>query len=191
MFGFFLKFSFLGVVHSKSLLNVSQYCFCFMFWFFGHKACGISAPRSGMEPSPPALEGEVLNIGPPRKSSVFGLGSLSHTNTHTRYASQSPALYSTAFEFMALTMPALIRSLLSSLLPPGAVSPEYHSREGEMERPGRNSREGGCVLRGAGSKRTENSWLAFLSSAKAVLSPIYVVRLESLGSGSNMSSAAH
>ena len=25
----------------KSLLNLLQSCFCFMFWFFGFKACGI------------------------------------------------------------------------------------------------------------------------------------------------------
>ena len=30
----------------------------FMFWVFGPKACGISAPRPGIEPLPPALEGE-------------------------------------------------------------------------------------------------------------------------------------
>ena len=28
----------------KSLLNLLQYCFCIMFWFFGRKACGILAP---------------------------------------------------------------------------------------------------------------------------------------------------
>ena len=27
----------------KSLLNLLQYCFCFMFCFFGHKACEILA----------------------------------------------------------------------------------------------------------------------------------------------------
>ena len=25
-------------------LNLLHYCFCFMFWFFGYKTCGISAP---------------------------------------------------------------------------------------------------------------------------------------------------
>ena len=30
-----------------------------MFWFFGRQACGILAPRPGIEPAPPALEGEV------------------------------------------------------------------------------------------------------------------------------------
>ena len=39
-----------------------------MFWLFGRKACRILAPWSGMKPIPPALEGEVLTIGPPEKS---------------------------------------------------------------------------------------------------------------------------
>ena len=52
----------------KSLLNLLQYCFCFVFWFFGREACGILAPQSGVEPAPPALEGEVLTTGLPGKS---------------------------------------------------------------------------------------------------------------------------
>ena len=28
----------------KSLLNLLPYCFCFMLWFFGAKACGVLAP---------------------------------------------------------------------------------------------------------------------------------------------------
>ena len=39
-----------------------------MFWFFGPEACGILAPWPGIEPAPPALEGEVLTTGPPGKS---------------------------------------------------------------------------------------------------------------------------
>ena len=42
-----------------------------MFWFFGHEACGILAPRPGIEPAPPALEGKVLTTGPPGKSLIF------------------------------------------------------------------------------------------------------------------------
>ena len=42
-----------------------------MFWFFGRKACGILAPRPGIEPAPPALEGEVLTTGLPGKSQTF------------------------------------------------------------------------------------------------------------------------
>ena len=33
--------------------------------FFGQEACGIFAPRPGVRPAPPALEGEVLTPGPP------------------------------------------------------------------------------------------------------------------------------
>ena len=40
----------------KSLLNLLQYCFCFMFWFFGHEACGILAPQfSSVAQSYPTL----------------------------------------------------------------------------------------------------------------------------------------
>ena len=44
----------------KSLLNFLHYYFCFMGWFFGHEACGILATPPGIEPTPPALEVEVL-----------------------------------------------------------------------------------------------------------------------------------
>jgi len=47
---------------------VTQYCFCFVFWFFGREACGISAPRPGIKPTDPALEGKVLATGHPGKS---------------------------------------------------------------------------------------------------------------------------
>ena len=43
----------------KSLQILLQYCFCFMFWFFGSKTCGISAPRPGMEAAPPVLENSL------------------------------------------------------------------------------------------------------------------------------------
>ena len=36
-----------------------------MFWFFGPEACGILAPRPGIEPTSSALEGDVLTSGPP------------------------------------------------------------------------------------------------------------------------------
>ena len=47
----------------KSLLNLLQYSFCFVFWFLGHEACGVLAPWPGIETSPPTLEGEVLATG--------------------------------------------------------------------------------------------------------------------------------
>ena len=66
-FFFFLRF-FWCRPFLKSSLNLLQ-C-CFMFWFFGPKACGILAPRPGIEPIPPALEGEVLTTGPPGNSLI-------------------------------------------------------------------------------------------------------------------------
>ena len=38
--------------HSKSLLNLLQYCLCFPFWFFGRKACGILVPDQGLNTHP-------------------------------------------------------------------------------------------------------------------------------------------
>ena len=35
-----------------------------MFWFFGHEACVILAPRPGIEPASLGLEGEHLTTGP-------------------------------------------------------------------------------------------------------------------------------
>ena len=49
----------------KSLLNLLQYCSCFMFWFFGCEACRILAPQPGIELAPPALECKVLTTGLP------------------------------------------------------------------------------------------------------------------------------
>ena len=34
-----------------------------MFWIFGRETCGILAPRPGIEPAAPALEGKVLTTG--------------------------------------------------------------------------------------------------------------------------------
>ena len=65
--GFFRLFVWCGPF-LKSLLNLLQYCFCFMFRFFGREERGILAPWPGIEPAPPALEGEVLTTGPPGKS---------------------------------------------------------------------------------------------------------------------------
>ena len=55
---FFFKDFFSCGLFLKSLLNLLQFCFCFMFCFFGCKTCRILAPQ--IEPSLPALEGEVL-----------------------------------------------------------------------------------------------------------------------------------
>ena len=64
---FFLKIFWCGPF-LKSLLNLSQFCFCFMFWLFDPEACGILVPQPGIYPTTPALEGDVLTTGPPGKS---------------------------------------------------------------------------------------------------------------------------
>ena len=67
-----LRFNFFKIVFmwpfKRSLLNLLQYCFCFMFCIFGCEACGILVPWSGIEAVVPALEGEVSTPGPPTKS---------------------------------------------------------------------------------------------------------------------------
>ena len=56
----------------KALLKLLQYCFCYLrFCFFGPEACGILAPQPRIEPTTPALEGEVLTTGPPGKSPII------------------------------------------------------------------------------------------------------------------------
>ena len=55
----------------KSLLNCLQYCFCSMLWFSGHKARGILVPWPGVEPTLPAMEGEVSTTGSPGMSFLF------------------------------------------------------------------------------------------------------------------------
>ena len=65
----FVFLSFLTwTIFQKYLLNLLQYCFYFMFWFFGCETCGILAPRPRIEPRLSSLEDEVLNTGPPGKS---------------------------------------------------------------------------------------------------------------------------
>ena len=46
---FFKIFFFFGQPFVESLLNLLQYGFCFMFCFFGHEACGVLVPPSGIE----------------------------------------------------------------------------------------------------------------------------------------------
>ena len=46
-----------------SLLNLLQYCFCFMFWFSGSETCGILASQPSTESSLPALREGVLTTG--------------------------------------------------------------------------------------------------------------------------------
>ena len=72
---FFLRFFFFWWVRFlKSLLNLLQYCFYFMGFFFNPEACGTLTLQPRIELAPLALEGEVLTTGPPGKSQVFVFG---------------------------------------------------------------------------------------------------------------------
>ena len=66
----FLRFFFMWTI-LKSLLNLLQYSFYFIFLFIGHVVCGILAPWPGMEPAPAAWKGKVLTAGLPEKSFIL------------------------------------------------------------------------------------------------------------------------
>ena len=131
---FFFKIFFLMWTISKVFI---EYCFCFMFWVFGHEACGISAPRPGIEPIPPALEGEVLTTGPPGKSqeSVFFSvhphqtfspgGPLSCT--HTNLSQWGPVVCAapTAWSAMSLSLSHPNKSVLQGALSWGQESDDF------------------------------------------------------------------
>ena len=55
----------------KSLLNLLQYCICFMVLVSWHEPCGILVPQPGIEPALPALEDEVSTAGLPGKSHLL------------------------------------------------------------------------------------------------------------------------
>ena len=59
---------FLSRLFLKSLLNLLQYCFCFMSWLLGPEACGIIAHQVRIELTLPALKRKALTTGPPGKS---------------------------------------------------------------------------------------------------------------------------
>ena len=42
-----------------------------MFWCFGQETWSVLAPWPGIEPIPPAVEGEILSSGPPGKSVYY------------------------------------------------------------------------------------------------------------------------
>ena len=62
-FGVFLMWTIL-----KVFIEFVTILLLFYVLVFGPEACGILAPRPGIEPAPPALEGEVPTTGPPGKS---------------------------------------------------------------------------------------------------------------------------
>ena len=68
---YFLKTFLMWTVFKVFTEFVTILLLFYIFGFFGQEACGILAPGPGIEPAPPALEGEVLTAGPPGKVSVL------------------------------------------------------------------------------------------------------------------------
>ena len=52
----------------KVFIEFVTILFLFYVLAFWPQACGILAPKAGIEPTLPALEGEVLTTGPPGES---------------------------------------------------------------------------------------------------------------------------
>ena len=67
----FLKIFFFFFMQTIFKVFIEFVTILLLLWFFGHKACGILASQPGMDPTPPALKGEVLTIGSPGKSLDF------------------------------------------------------------------------------------------------------------------------
>ena len=64
---------FLGGLSLKSLLNLLQYCFCFVLFFWPWGMWDLSSPtatRGAVSNLHPSLEGKVLTIGAPGKWNV-------------------------------------------------------------------------------------------------------------------------
>ena len=99
-FFFFLRFCCCGSF-LKSLLNLLQYCFCFMFCFFGCKACRILAPQPRIKPAPPALASKILTTESAEKAlliilaiSTFRRGSYLHIPDRDTKAQRDGAISS-------------------------------------------------------------------------------------------------
>ena len=77
---FFLKIFFILCAPLKKKKNGYwiSYNTASMFCFYGHEACGILAARPGTEPTPPALEGDVITTGLLGKSPEIFLFLFSH-----------------------------------------------------------------------------------------------------------------
>ena len=89
-----------------------QYCFCFMFWFLGQEACGITAPCPGMESTPLALEGKAPTSGRPRKSHLDWSLSVTSYSLSVLRKSPSPHFFTCS---MRVTSSTIITGMLRRL----------------------------------------------------------------------------
>ena len=90
LWGFLTFFFFMWTIF-KFLLNLLQYCFCYVFWFFGCMACGILASWPGIKPAPPASKGEVLTMQDHQGSPcIFGFQIVSTSSSFPMHPCISP-----------------------------------------------------------------------------------------------------
>ena len=142
----------------------------FMFWFSDSETYGILAPHSGIEPTPPALESQVLATGPPGKSlSIILEGNVFYSQCYRKLPHEeirtTESLVGLLWTKLGSVCPHTIKSIYWYQLveKEGAVfaagakqgaqaasaqktqTPQWLSGEG-FERPGKGSGVVGCVL---------------------------------------------
>ena len=121
------------IICLKSLLNLLQYSFRFMLWFFGCKVCEIWAPPPGLEPTPPALEGKVLTTELPGKSPcefnflrncqiVFQID-CTILHSHPVYKNSSSSTNSVTLGMVSLKVKVLVTQSCPTLCDPPDSSP--------------------------------------------------------------------
>ena len=57
----------------KVFIELVTIVMCFMFCFFVHEACEILVPQPGIQPAPPAFEGEVSTTGQSGKPQMHSI----------------------------------------------------------------------------------------------------------------------
>ena len=91
------------VPFKKSLLNLLQYCFCFMFWCLGCEACGILVPDQGSNPHP--LHWKAKSQPLDQQGSPWWCYFTLKPMLEKRHCSQGPQLLGEAVSLVILGLP--------------------------------------------------------------------------------------
>lgn len=114
------------------LLNLLQWCFCFMICFFGDGACGILTPwpRCVRFKQPPALEAEVSPAelrGEPRTLSLINTSVMSPSRLHQASFPSYGNRVEECFSNLSLTPKSF-----GYLVEPEGKSPMRHIQQGRL-----------------------------------------------------------
>ena len=131
-------FFFLSGPFLKSLLNLLQYCFCFISCFFDHEAGEILAPQPRIEPAPPCIgrpspsHWTAREVLPPLIWCSFWVSSSSADPSVSPWFGFSLIIFYCAHSLalccsFSESPSTLICTLLISRLPPQNRAPERHS----------------------------------------------------------------